>query len=131
MREYQFDPEGELPIVRAVLKGPAQQKLVMLVFDTGCAVTQVHHKVLSIIGCGPEKATDAVTIAGVTGPSESAYRVNLPEIKVLGVRIMNPSIAGVDFSKWADEGIEGLLGWDLIRKFHLDMNGPKGTLQIF
>ena len=131
MREYHFDPEGELPMVRAVLKGPTQQKLVMLVLDTGCSVTQIHHEVLSIVGCGPNKATESITIAGVTGPGDSGYRVTLPGMKVLGARIMNPSIAGVDFSKWADSGIEGLLGWDLIRKFHLDMDGPNGILKVF
>lgn len=130
MREYRFDPSGELPIVYAVLKGLRGQKKVALVLDTGCALTQIDHGILSIIGCGPENAVRSVSISGVVGTQDAAYVVELQGIRVLGERFDNYMVAGVDFSRWIPAGIEGLLGWDLVRKFHLEMDGPKGTLKV-
>jgi len=131
MREYRFDPSGELPVVRALLKGPRGQKQVTLVFDSGCALTQVHHQILSLIGCGEKEKSKTVSIGGVTGPGEPAFVVSLTELRVLGTRFEGAEIAGIDFSKWARSGIEGLLGWDLIKHFHFDMNGPNGLLKVF
>lgn len=131
MREYRFDPSGELPVVRALLKGPKGQIRVALVFDSGCAITQVHHQILEGIGCGKSAGSKAITIGGVTGEGDPAYLLSLNGLKVLGARFEEIEIAGVDFSKWARSGIEGLLGWDVIKLFHFDMNGPAGVLQIF
>jgi hypothetical protein len=131
MREYRFDPDGELPVVRALLRGPKGQKQVTLVFDSGCALTQVHHQILSLIGCGEEEKSKSISMVGVTGPGDPAFVVPLTEFRVLGTRFEETEIAGVDFSKWARSGIEGLLGWDLIKHFHFDMDGPKGLLKVF
>lgn len=131
MREYQFDPKGELPVVRTLLKGPLGQIFVTLVFDSGCACTQVHHEILASIGCGERESLKRVTIGGVTGQGDPAYLVVLDGLRVLGTRFESVQIAGVDFSKWARSGIEGLLGWDLIRFFHFEMLGPEGILKVF
>ena len=40
-------------------------------------------------------------------------------------------VAAFDFSNWEEEGIDGLLGWDMIRLLHLEMDGPKGKLIVF
>ena len=131
MREYRFDPSGELPIVYAVLKGPQGQKKVALVLDTGCALTQIDHSILSAVGCGEEKSIRSVSIGGVVETSNPAFVIELPGLRVLGERFTNPMIAGVDFSKWIPQGIDGLLGWDIVRQFHFDMDGPKGILRVF
>ncbi len=130
MREYHFDPEGELPVVRVTLASAGNRKQVTLVLDTGCAITQVHYDILKIIGCGEDKQTERITIGGVTGEGDSAYMVKLDSLRVFGNNFDGGQIAGVDFSKWAHSGIEGLLGWDLIRNFHFDMDGPKGVLRV-
>lgn len=131
MREYHFDPNGELPVVHALLQGPKGQMRTSLVFDSGCAVTQVHHQILESIGCGQDDNSKAVTIGGVTGEGDPGYIVSLESLRVIGTRFEEVQIAGVDFSKWARSGIEGLLGWDLIRTFHFEMDGPKGLLKVF
>jgi len=131
MREYHFDPNGELPVVHALLQGPKGQIRIGLVFDSGCALTQVHHQVLEGIGCGQHDNSKTITIGGVTGEGDPGFLVSLTGVRVLGARFEQLEIAGVDFSKWATSGIEGLLGWDLIRQFHFEMDGPKGVLKIF
>lgn len=40
-------------------------------------------------------------------------------------------IAVYDFNNLEAEGIAGLLGFDVIKQLHLEMNGPKGELIIF
>lgn len=30
-----------------------------------------------------------------------------------------------------DDAVDGLLGWDLIKHFHLEINGPEGALKVF
>ncbi|RIL06879.1 MAG: hypothetical protein DCC75_10475 [Proteobacteria bacterium] len=131
MREYRFDPQGQLPVVRSTIIGPKGQKQVTLVFDSGCAETQIHHKVLSLVGCGEDQKIRDVTVAGAYGEGEPAFVVIMPCLRAIGERFEGIEIIGIDFSKWADAGIEGLLGWDLIRSLHFEMNGPQGLLKIF
>lgn len=131
MREYKFDPAAELPLVHALLKGPKGQVRVTLVFDSGCALTQVHNQILDAIGCSSTPNSPSVTISGVTGEGDPGYIVAVKSLHTLGSRFDAAEIAAVDFGKWAHSGIEGLLGWDIIRQFHFDMDGPKGILRIF
>jgi hypothetical protein len=130
MREYFFDPAAELPLVHALLRGPKGQMRATLVFDSGCGLTQVHHQILEKIGYEDSESARAVTISGVTGEGDAAYIVQVESFHTLGSRFDRTEIAGVDFSKWAHSGIEGLLGWDIIRQFHFDMDGPKGVLRV-
>ena len=131
MREYQFDPAAELPLVHALLTGPKGQVRATLVFDSGCGLPQVHNPILETIGCSGGPTAKSVTISGVTGDGDPAFIVPVKSLHTLGSRFDRAEIAGVDFSKWAHSGIEGLLGWDIIRQFHFDMDGPKGILRVF
>lgn len=90
----------------------------------------MHYEILEIIGCGKDKRIRNVKIAGVSGDGESAFVSSVDCLKLFGSCIEPVEIAGVDFSKWAKADIEGLIGWDLIRTFHLDMNGPEGILRV-
>ena len=40
-------------------------------------------------------------------------------------------VAVYDFDNLEQHGIDGLLGFDVIKQLHLEMNGPKGELVIF
>ena len=72
MREYEFDPIGELPIVHAVLKEPLGQKNLALVLDTGYALTQRDHEVLAAIGCGKDNSVSTISISFVAPRSLTA-----------------------------------------------------------
>ncbi len=130
MREYRFDPSGELPVIRVALRGSKSEKKATCVLDTGCSFTQVHFEILEMIGCGQDRRLKDVTIAGVTGESDSAFVSSVDSMKLFGNRLERVEIAGVDFSKWAKSDIEGLIGWDIIRAFHLEMIGPEGILKV-
>ena len=45
--------------------------------------------------------------------------------------ISKPLIAAYDFDNFSDSRIVGLLGYDLIKEFHFEVNGPNGELVVF
>lgn len=102
-----------------------------MVLYTSCSVTQVHSELLALVGCGEATRLGDITIAGVTGDGDPSYLVRLDGLSMLGSRFKAPTIAGVDFNNWARSGIEGLVGWDLVRQLHFEMDGPKGLLKVF
>ena len=40
-------------------------------------------------------------------------------------------VAAFAFNEWVKEGIDGLLGFDLILQFDLEMKGREGILRVF
>jgi len=40
-------------------------------------------------------------------------------------------VAAFDFDHLENANIDGLLGFDLIKEFHLELNGPKSELAVF
>jgi hypothetical protein len=71
-----------------------------------------------------------VTIKGVTG-RQKGYSCSLERLHLLGKRYNHLAIAAFNFSEWAEDGIDGLLGWDLIQKLHFEVDGPRRLLEIF
>lgn len=130
MRSYHFDPAGELPVVKAILKGPTGNKRVFLIFDSGATLTQINGDVLKFIGFKESDKIDDVDIVGVSGPAENTGLYSLEKLSVLGKNFVNTRIASIDFSKWQDDGLDGLLGWDLIKQFHFEVDAPRGLLKV-
>lgn len=131
MREYHFNPTLKTPLVRALLTGPRCTKHVRLVFDTGAAMTQFHQATMNFVGYNESlKIADAV-VTSTTTDEEIGYVVEAQRLYVLGTRFDNIPIAGYDMSRLSDMGIDGLLGWDVIRTLHLEMVGPSGLLKVF
>ncbi len=57
--------------------------------------------------------------------------VRVPRIAFLGSVAEDVEVAVFDMSYLGDKNIDGLLGWDFVRLFHLEMDGPSGLLKIF
>lgn len=73
---------------------------------------------------------DAVSY-GVAGKAEEGFIVKTDALFTLGTKIENVSIAAFPMHYLDDNAIDGLLGWDIIRNFHLEMTGPEGILNIY
>jgi hypothetical protein len=131
MHEFHFSPIDSTPIVGAVIVGPCGTRKVRLVFDTGAAVTQVHIPTMAKVGYSPtRKVADAAAIGG-GGKEDQGYVVRVDKFAVLGAKMTDVPIAAFHMQYLDDDGIDGLLGWDMIRQFHLEMKGPEGVLIIF
>lgn len=131
MREFKFDKSKSTPMIQALLVGPKASKKVRLIFDTGAAMTQFDISTLNRVGYSKSTSIAKAKISGISGEVEDGLIFNAQKLLVLGSKISQVPVAGFDLSHLATTGIDGLLGFDLIKLFHLEMNGPDGTLKVF
>ena len=130
MREHKISTLFGLPTVTAVISGPKRGRQINLLFDTGAAVTQVHIGTLVSVGFSFQGRQPDVSLRGVTGPVEDGFSLQAPRLFFLGRMFQETTIAAFDLGEWAEEGIDGLLGWDLIQTFDLQICGPAQVLKI-
>lgn len=131
MLTLRFDPEADLILAYADIKGPKDSDQVRLVFDTGAARTEIHSKILISLGYSETDKVADLAIESVTGPTHETFAVKLESFTALGSTQHDFPVAFVDFTKWKKDQIDGLLGWDFIRTLHYEQNGPKGLLTIY
>ncbi len=75
---------------------------------------------------------DAIRLCSVQGVTEhviEGYVVVVEELQLFGLHIKNVPVLAYDFD--AHPQIDGLLGFDVIKKLHLEMDGPRGILKVF
>ena len=132
MREFHFDPYEWTPIIKAILVGPKCPKQVRLVFDTGAALTQFHTQVIRTVGfTTADKVGEAVMTGAGPEDEQVGFMVRTPKFFAVGKRFEDLQIASFDLPALAKAGIDGLLGFDVISKLHLEMDGPRGILKVF
>lgn len=131
MLEFQFDPKDDAPVIAAVLSSPKGKRKLQLVFDTGAERTQFHKRTMQRLGYTEEVKTRDAKAIGAGSAEEHGYMVQIPRLAFLGSVVEDVELAVFDLSYLGDRAIDGLLGWDFIRLFHLEMDGPKGVLKIY
>jgi len=130
MRNYRIRSSFGLPMVSAVIVGPKGASRVELVFDSGAANTQLHIGTLRAIGFSFDKRAPDISVRGVTG-RQQGFSCRIERLHLLGKKHQQLSTIAFDFSDWAEGGIDGLLGWDLIEQLHIEMDGPHKTFKVF
>ena len=131
MRVVTFDPGQDIPIIDALVRGPRDYHRVRLVFDTGAGMTQIDSTVVELLGYSPRDGEERLSVTDATGKSVEGYSIRLKELTLLGARLESPLVGTFDFSHFDNYRIHGLLGWDIIRTLHLEMDGPNGVLKIY
>ena len=131
MQLIEFDRTQDIPIVEALIKGPRSSQRVRLVFDTGSAVTQLDTGMIEDIGYSAADAEMIVRVEGATGEPQEGYLVPVKSLVLFGIQFPTHQVAVYDFDNFAKHGIDGLLGFDVIKQLHLEMIGPEGSLKIF
>lgn len=131
MLRLNFDPEADLILAYADIKGPKDSEQVRLVFDTGASRTEIDSEILTALGYTQADKVADLGIESVTGPTHETFSIKLESFIALGSTHCDFEVAFVDFSKWKKDQIDGLLGWDFIRTLHYEQNGPKGLLTIY
>jgi predicted aspartyl protease len=131
MREFHFSPSLDTPLVRAILSGPKGAFRLRLVFDTGAHTTQLSKAAVSTLGFREENKTRAAYAVGVGGAREKGFEVTLPRLFVLGKKFQDVPACAFDMKYVEENGADGLLGWDIIRQLHIEMQGPAGILKVF
>lgn len=130
-RIHKFNRLQDLPIVFAWLGGKNQSRKVRLVFDTGASMTQLTTVVVEKLGYSARDGVHIVSAYGPAGPMQTGFSLHIAKLTVLGRQFHMPLVASYDYDNFADANIHGLLGFDLIKEFHLEMDGPKGELVVY
>ncbi len=131
MQIINFDRTQDIPIVDAIILGPITHERVRLVFDSGCGLTQIDTGLIESIGYSASYAKRTMSVRGPVGDEVQGYVVGLESFKLFGYSISNLEVGDYDFDNFAHFGIDGLLGFDLIKQMHFELNGPQGLLKIF
>ena len=131
MRQYHFNPDAPWPIVRCVLSGPKGALSARLVLDSGAHNTQINQGTMAALGFQErDKSKDAFAV-GVSGAKEHGFEITVPLFYVLGRKFENTAVCVFKMPYLESDRVDGLLGWDLIRLLHFEMDGPRGLLKVF
>jgi len=129
--KFRFNTNQSVPQVYARIRGKHGSQRIRLVFDTGAFMTQIATSVIEELGYSARDGIRRITAYGPSGPIDEGYSVEISGLEVLNMQFKKMEIAVYDFNNLEAEGIAGLLGFDVIKQLHLEMNGPKGELVIF
>ena len=131
MRTFRFNPRGQTPIVAALITGPKRTRKVRLIFDTGAETTQLNRTCMRAVGYSQEPCHPTSHVVGAGGIESTGFVVSLRKMFVLGSRAEEFDVGVFKMELLEMRHIDGLLGWDVIRALHLEMNGPQGLLRVF
>lgn len=131
MQIINFDRTQDIPVVDAIISGPITYERVRLVFDSGCGLTQIDTGLIESIGYSSGNAKRTMSVRGPVGDEVEGYVVGLESFNLFGYSISNLEVGVYDFDNFAHFGIDGLLGFDLIKQMHFELNGAEGLLKIF
>jgi predicted aspartyl protease len=130
VKVIQFDRTQAIPVVDSRIFGPNKNRKVGLVFDTGSSITQVDTEFIERIEYSARDAVYVRGVQGAIGGVQEGYVVRLKKLSVFGVEFDDLPVLVYDFDNFKDEGIDGLLGFDVIKQLHLELDGPNGLLKV-
>jgi len=125
MKSTFFDRGQDLVLIEAHLVGHRSDARLNLVLDTGASNTMVTPDVMDQIGYS---ARDGLGLSAISSPlgREFGYRIRVDSFEVLAFPFPDFSVAVHDFTNLG--GIDGLLGWDFLQRFNLDVRPREGRI---
>ena len=130
MRAISFDRDVTIPVIDGSIQGPRRLHKVRLVFDTGCGLTQINTDVIESIGYSAVNGEQPIAITGATGETQQGYSVKITSLSFFGLRFEHVLVGVIDFDHLSRQRIDGLLGFDVIKQLHIELDGPNGKLII-
>lgn len=130
MREIRFDRTQDIPIVSLKIFGPRESTRVNIVFDTGSAITQIDTDLIETIGYSAIDAVQLMSVRGAVGEAQEGYVVKMKKLRIFGIDFHNVPVLTYDFDNFAEYGVDGLLGFDVIKDLHLELIGHEGKLIV-
>ena len=103
-------------------------KKLNFLFDTGAGKSEMSHAAAERIGYSSRDGIRDLSITTVAGKVEG-FLIELPELKVFDTIFKNFPIGVFDIALTRDDReIDGLIGMDIISKFKILIDGPKGII---
>ncbi len=131
MEVIKFDRLEPLPIIDAHISGPRSSLKLKLIFDTGAEYTIVDTGLIEEIGYSARDATHISAVLGASGEAQDGYILEMRALRFLGKKAASVTVGAFDFDHFSHFGAQGVLGFDVIKQLHLEMDGPKGVLKVF
>lgn len=130
LREITLDPNWDIPIVSVLLASRKSKRTrSRLVFDTGSALTQIDVDLIENLGYSARDAVGIHSVKGAIGDAVEGYVLSVASLHLFGKELRDVTVLAYDFKNFP--GIDGLLGWDLIKQLHVELDGPKGSLKLY
>jgi hypothetical protein len=126
-----FDRAEPLPIIDAHIFGPRNSLRVKLILDTGAEFTIVDTGLIEEIGYSARDAKHISAVLGASGDAQDGYILEMKALRFFGKKAKLVTVGAFDFDHFAHFGAHGVLGFDVIKQLHLEMDGPKGVLKVF
>ena len=131
MKQFQFDRDQGIPFVDARIYSAMRSRRISLVFDTGSAITQVDTDFVERLGYSARDAERVSGVKAAVGDVQQGYVLRLEKLTVFRIDFVGIPVLVYDFDNFKDDGVDGLLGFDVIKQLLLEMNGPTGELKVF
>jgi len=125
-RETQFDTDGDLIIVKGVVRGPRQATVGRFVLDTGAAVTTITHDLADLLGYSARDAFKRARVHTAVG-SEEGYLLRVAEFAVLG--FTTPSLPVHVFDLGHDD-IDGLIGLNFLSELNYEVRSAERRILV-
>lgn len=123
---FRFDPQRPLIGVIASASDGTVRRLRMA-FDTGATQTSISRRAAIRLGFNPDALPDRFVVATADGLATIPMLI-LPRFRALGLEQTDFRVACLNLP--ARTGIDGLLGSDFFRRFHIFINYQKGLLVV-
>ncbi len=126
MPVFHFDPQRPLIEVAVEIADSSTVSLRMA-FDTGANQTAISRQAALRLGFDPDAASDRVVVATADGLATIPI-LTLPRFRALGHDQTHLRLACLNLP--ARTGVDGILGSDFFRRFHIFINYQKGFLVV-
>ena len=122
-----FDPEEDLIIVSATVRGPHHEMRLRLAVDTAASLTLIATEVIDQIGLGARQGTARTILRSAIG-EEPAYLIKVPLLQALGYDFPDFLVHSHDLPEAV--GIDGLIGLNLRRQFNYEVRSGEGRILL-
>ncbi len=126
MPTFPFDPQRPLiEVITIASDGGVRQ--FRMAFDTGANQTSLSRRAVVDLGFDPNTSPERAVVATATG-TVTIPIITLPYFRALGQERTNLRVACLDLP--ARASVDGILGSDFFRRFHIFINYQKGFLVV-
>lgn len=125
--ETPFDPDAELIVVNATIRGPRGSTVARMAIDTGSAATVIVPDVLDEIGYSARDGSARTSVTTAVG-QEHGFLLKVEEFEALGFTL---SAFRVNVFELANSyGIEGLIGLNFLERFNYEIRSAEGRILV-
>lgn len=127
MWNERYDPRKRIIEVKVRVFGPAQQRDLNFVLDTGTPVTILHTGWADLLAYGAKDAKRLSRLWGTGGPQDG-YIIDVSKVETRGLALEPFEVACHDIPEIL--GIDGLIGMDMFEGRTLTVDGKNGVVSV-